>query len=226
MTSPDADAEYVRELFASSFGARLRRLPESREHGQKTPDLELLDGDRRVAVVEVKTLLRVPRTEENGFRREHGGLVRDDNSPKRVGSWIHKAWKQLKHYSDTSKVLVFVNDEDGADVHDLEEAFNGFLDYGSEDKGMLRNVASRGIAEGRIREEKRQIDLYVWIDRHYGYGRHVLVLPTSVGPARNELRTLGPYFRCTTTRGEELMKSHFLALDCVANPFDAPEPLA
>lgn len=210
MTATDADAEYVCELLNSTFGAAFRRLPESKEHGVKTPDLELLDGGRRAAVAEVKTLERTPRTEENGFRPEHGGLVRDDNSAKRVGSWIHKAWKQLEAYPDTVRVLVFVNDEDGADVHDLEEAFNGFLDYGGDEVGTLRNVASRGIAEGRIRDEKGRIDLYIWIDRHYGLGTDVLVLPTAE-PARHERRTLGPYFRCTTPQGEELVELYFQA---------------
>src|SRR5690606_35538848 len=113
---------------------------------------------------------------------------------------IHSAWKQLQSYPDQlPKILVLVNDETGADVGDLEEAFQGFLDYGNEETGYVRNVVSARLANGRIRDEKAKIDLYVWFDRHYGTRSICLVLPAGEQP-RTEVRDEGPFFRMATTR--------------------------
>ncbi len=212
--SRDADAEYVRDTLGDLYGVTLRRIPESKKEEGKSADLELLVSDQRTAVLdvlEVKTIEETPRTEENGFRKDGIWTVRTDNSPKRVGTLIHKAWKQLSTYpEELPRVLVLVNDEGGADVQDLEEAFQGFLDYGGDEGATMRNVASRKIAAGRIRDEKWRIDLYIWIDRHYGTGTTVQVFPTG-GTPKLERRTLGPYFRCTSERGNELMRAHFHA---------------
>ena len=51
------DERFVRELFERLYGVQLRKVPES---DTKTFDFELLAGARRVAAVEVKTLIRVP----------------------------------------------------------------------------------------------------------------------------------------------------------------------
>ena len=52
------------------------------------------------------------------------------------------------------RVLVFVNDESRMDSLDPQEAFEGFLLYGSDTLGYYKNTASARVAEGRVRDEK------------------------------------------------------------------------
>jgi hypothetical protein len=178
---------YVRELFDQRFGVRLRKVPEAKT---KTPDYELIANESAVAVLEVKRIERTPRTPENGWTRTPEGFdTRVDNSPKRVANLIHEAWKQLST-SPLPKILTFVND-DTLDAMDLEEAFHGRLFYGDESFGYYNTVSAK-VAEGRIRDEKGMIDLYVWIDRVWG-------------------REPVPVFRFVTDAGYELARHWFNA---------------
>ena len=194
------DERYVRELFEQLYALRLRKVPESND---KTFDFELTVQQRRVAAVEVKTLVATPRTSENGcVNAEQGFVTRSDNAAKRVGAQLHEAYKQLVKASDP-KVLVFVNDETLMDFLDLKEAVNGYLIYG-EGEERFKNTTGMKIAQGRIREEKRAIDLYVWINRYGGRALHrVDGLPLEPHAQR------GPLFACTTDVGHELATKYF-----------------
>jgi hypothetical protein len=174
----------------------LRKIPKSKQKGVKTPDYELLVTNARVAVLEVKRLVRTPRTPENGWqvRVSSTGIreaTRIDNAPQRVSKIIHKAFKQLHTVPDPT-ILVFVNDETQMDSLDLLEAFNGFLHYGTDSLGYYKNTVSAKLANGAIREEKWRIDLYVWIDR---------------------CRRLNPEFRVATETGLELARRFFECSD-------------
>ncbi len=163
------EERFVRETFYEHFGVQLQKIPESSSSGEKTADFELIFQAQRFGVIEVKKLIRTPRTPENGWTviyRENGirEARRKDNSPQRVARLIQTAWKQLSSYPEP-KILTIVNDESIADVDDLTEAFNGFLEYGNEDSGYHDNTASWKIANGYIKEIKWKIDLYIWIDR-------------------------------------------------------------
>jgi hypothetical protein len=181
------EEEYLREMLAARFSVELRKLPEA---GVKTADFELLEQGQRMAALEVKLLERTPRTPENGWhvvvRDGMTQSTRNDNAPARVGRVIHAAFKQLRQY-EVPKILVFVNDESMLDVLDLDEAYNGFLNYGDEKTGYA-SWASKKIANGDIAEEKTLIDLYVWIDRQ---------------------RALGPVFKFATAAGQELARRYF-----------------
>ena len=93
--------------------------------------------------------------------------TRRDNGPARVIARIHDAAKQLSQYTEP-KILVLVNDELVLDVQDLEEAYCGFLDYGSDDTGGYRNTRFKVLSEERIGTQKYSIDLYFWLDRLKG----------------------------------------------------------
>jgi hypothetical protein len=164
MACENPEEKYVRELLDQRFHVVLRKLPEDTI---KTADYELLDGTERVAVLEVKQLQSTPRTAKNGWEIvERDGVrhaEREDNVPRRVGDVIRAASKQLRGYVEP-KILVFLNEERLADVLDLDEAYNGFLDYGDGLYGYT-NTASARIAD-RILKAKKLIDLYVWINRH------------------------------------------------------------
>jgi len=211
------EERYVREVCFEKFGAVLRKIPESTVSGVKTADFELLDGEQRIAVIEIKQTEWTPRTAEFGWVDEEVNIpeaygprdpsltvkTRADKGPKRVGKLIASAWKQLEAY-DAPKILVFVNDDPHLDIVDLEEAWNGFLDYGTEETGYLRNVVSKKIARGHIKDTKGRIDLYVWFDRHYGKGTHV-----SFAAGGEEVRTEGPTFSCVSIVGYELARRYF-----------------
>jgi hypothetical protein len=185
---------YVRKLLGDRYGACLRRIPKSEEEGVKTPDYELLVTNARVAVLEVKRLVRTPRNPENGWQMKMSSngiceATRIDNAPQRVSKIIHEAFKQLNTVPDP-KILVFVNDETQMDSLDLLEAFNGFLHYGNDSLGYYKNTVSAKVANGAIREEKWRIDLYIWIDR---------------------CRRINPEFRVASDTGLELARRFF---DC------------
>ena len=169
MAAESSQEHLVRTLLRDRFGAALRRIPESTE---MTPDYELLSRGARVAVLEVKTLKASVVSEASGWTVERPNAhswsgTRKDNALARVASHIHKAAKQLRRYAEP-KVLVFVNEGTMADVLDLEEAVTGHQTYGSETSGYVINTASKRIAEGRIREDRWCIDLYIWIDTARG----------------------------------------------------------
>ena len=129
-------------------------------------------------------------------------LPSHDNAPARVAAVIHKAVKQLDACS-LPKVLVMLNDERQMDALDFEEAFNGFLDYGDERTGYMRNVVSAETAAvQRIREDRWSIDLYVWINRYDGSRAW-----RPSGPAPHE--EPGPFFRFTTDAGYGLARKCF-----------------
>ena len=92
-------------------------------------------------------------------------MTRPDNGAARVGAIIHEAYKQLATATE-AKVLVIVND-DSLDFLDLREALNGYLAYGTGES-RYKSTAARRIANGRIRDEKLRIDLYIWLNRYEG----------------------------------------------------------
>jgi hypothetical protein len=201
------EERFVRETLFKRFGAQLRKLPESQRTGEKAADFELLVGDARLAVIEIKRLIRTPRIPENGWDVvERDGVRtatrRTDNAPQRVAKLIQEAWRQLQLYQDP-KILAFVNDETLADGGDLDEAFNGFMEYRNENGVGYTNVASRRLANGRIRNLKWNIDLYIWIDR---------------------ARAAEPVFKVVTEEGHRLARLCFGCPDLGAPPNKALNP--
>lgn len=199
---------YARDLLAARFGVHLRKLPEG---DVPTADYELLADDVRAAVVEVKTVERTARTEANGWTVTQVGpatthYTRKDNAPGRIATRTHDAATQLLRYTEP-KILVFVNEESFADVLDLHEAIQGYLRYGTDETGYIVNIASTRIAEGRIRDERWRIDLYVWIDRHLK-GVRGTTIPAN-GKPTPFVGDEGPRFRCTTESGYELARRFF-----------------
>jgi len=154
---------YVQRLFLERYALALRKIATGSE---PTPDFEVVDASSRELVLEVKNLtsfdeprLRVDFTDEEAMR----GCVRDDNGPGRVGAFIHAGVKQLGS-SACPKVLVIVNDDVCVDVFDLDAAYRGYLSYNMSDGRLIADRSPARVANGRIRDSKRVIDLFVWID--------------------------------------------------------------
>jgi hypothetical protein len=91
-----------------------------------------------------------------------GGL-RPDPIFNRISNAVHTAFKQFESVNSDHRLLNFlflVNHDISAQPEDLDRVLTGYEDplHGRLDPTCLQ------FSEGRIREEKRQIDLYVWMD--------------------------------------------------------------
>lgn len=208
MARETPDEIFVRSLLEERYGVVLRRI--ETVEGVKTPDYELLDGGARVAALEVKTLESAPRTEDNGWQIERRDphswrATRDDNAPSRVAAHIRAGAKQLRRYEEP-RILAFLNQESLMDVHDLEEAVQGFLPYGTDETGYVLNTASMKIAEGRIREDRWLIDLYVWIEPSK---RPRMVLHADGRVEHVEAMDPSVAFRVTSDRGLSVAHRYF-----------------
>ena len=194
---------FIKNLFADRFKIELRKIPEPGD--KQTPDFEMIANGERVAVLEVKNLEAVDPSKAKGWSKDGFFSTRKDNGPARVARCIHKACGQLSEYQEP-KILVLVSDGD-VDVLDLEEAVRGFLDYGDGDF-VLRNTASRKIAQGDIRDEKGKIDLYVWVNRHLFGDPFILEMPALQKPRQRIIKDENlVQFRVTTPAGEALVNS-------------------
>lgn len=208
----------MRELLEGRFGVRLRRLPDQndlklKDKGCKSADYELLEKGARQAVIEVKTLTRTPRTAENGWDVEvlweqEGAMSwranRRDNGPSRVAGAIRSGAAQLRRYEDP-RILVILAEETGVDAGDLDEAFQGFMDYEGAGSVVLRNVVSRRIAAG-IRDDRWVVDLFIWLEKPRGFR---LILPAGRTPFCEDRTAPAVQFRCTSERGYRLATKLF-----------------
>jgi len=188
----------IQRIFQSRFGIALTKIDEL--HGKKgrTSDFEHVREGQRVFVCELKDFEDVPLLKKPGRTIIHhpDGFVETfgkDNSLDRVGRHIRKAHKQLSKYSEP-KVLIFLNYTRSLDVTDLEEAFRGFRIMAVENDTQYVNVYARRVAEGDIKEIKKEIDLYIWVDT------------TSDSTSMTEAKV---YFRTVTEAGRKLARECF-----------------
>lgn len=160
---------YVQQLFRECFNLELKKIPEG---AAPTPDFEIITDGTQLCVLEVKTFEEGCSAEvsveevsvENAEQVLMTGVLGDDNSVARVGDAINRAADQLKGYR-CRKVLVLVNLDYCMDVNDLDEAYRGectFVD--SIGRESVDRSAAR-IANGRIKEKKQLIDVFVWVER-------------------------------------------------------------
>lgn len=154
-------------------------------NSQKAPDLKIqLDGEL-VAYCEVKSPGQDTWLEDLLAEAAPGEIVggaRDDPTFNRLSSHIHKAVKQLNAVNpdrEFPNILVMVSHDNASTRSDLYETITGYLlsSDGTHYPTMLR------VSEGRIREDKQQIDLYIWIDSNSGKTSY---LPTSFHPEHSE----------------------------------------
>jgi len=131
-----------------------------------TPDFRVLKGTDFCFFCEVKSIDKETWLDEQLKEVPPGTIAggeRPDPTFNRLTSDIHKAIKQFDAVNPDVKfpnVLAFVNNESICRVHDLYEVFTG--NYRSDD-GTLYPI-SKKYSEGRIKEEKHRIHLFIWID--------------------------------------------------------------
>jgi hypothetical protein len=132
----------------------------------KTPDFRLSRGGVELALCEVKSFQRdewLERQLKDAAPGELVGGLRPDPVFNRISNAVHTAFKQFESANSDHRLLNFlilVNHDTSAKPEDLDRVLTGYEDplHGRFDSTCMQ------FSEGRIREEKRQIDLYVWMD--------------------------------------------------------------
>lgn len=131
----------------------------------KTPDFRLSHGGVEVALCEVKSFQRDLWLEDqlkNALPGELVGGLRPDPVFNRISNAIHIAFKQFESVNADHRLLNFlflVNHDTSAKPEDLDRVLTG---YENPRMGLLEPTCAQ-FSEGRIREEKNQIDLYIWL---------------------------------------------------------------
>lgn len=132
----------------------------------KTPDFRLSLGGSEVALCEVKSFQK-DEWLDNQMRDtadgEFAGGLRPDPIFNRISTAIHTAYKQFESVNPDHNLLNFlflVNHDSSAKPEDIDRVLTGMEDplHGCFDPTCME------YSEGRIREEKKRIDLYLWMD--------------------------------------------------------------
>jgi len=188
--------QYVQHMLDTRYGISLSKIDEADGRGGPTPDFEYIKDGRRIFVCELKDFEMVTPSEDTGWEITYHPdgsteATRASNAINRVGRVIYRAYKQLKKYREP-KVMIFFNSGAGLDVRDLEETIRGFSTISVGSKTYVYTYPRR-VSEGIIKDIKRRIDLYIWID----------AANPGISSQQDEI-----YFRSITTTGQDI------ALNC------------
>lgn len=144
------DEQMITDFLAPlGFTAERFTSQQKKDFGQ-TPDFRVFKGTEIAFFCEVKSVF------DDGFEG-----FRKDPTPNKISNKIHEAAKQFRSVNpnrELPNVLVFVNHEQGTDVQDLGSAFEGVF-YADEGQ---RYPIYKKYSEGRIKDEKLEIDLFLW----------------------------------------------------------------
>jgi hypothetical protein len=166
-------AEEFAEAYWARHGLKAERFS-AEEIGQgKTPDFRVFKAGELIAYCEAKHVQHddwLDKKLQVAKPLELVGGLRHDPIFNRLVGHIHKAYKQFAAVNpdrEYPNVLVFVNSDNQCDNRDLVAVMTGnaYIEGGAE---PIYTVYS----EGRIREEKFAIDLYLWFDERKGGGQN------------------------------------------------------
>jgi hypothetical protein len=152
--------------FWQGRGFEVSSFSEKEMKNSKTPDFILKKSGVDIAVCEVKSFLHDSWLDEQIEKAEPGELVgglRNDPIYNRISNSIHTASKQFNSVNQGHQLLnflVLINRDTHARYGDLISVATGYWDPLNGNYDLTHGQYS----EGRIREEKKKIDLYVWID--------------------------------------------------------------
>jgi hypothetical protein len=185
--------------FLAAHGLRCERPSKLERKIQKTPDYRVFEGEQFRFFCELKGVLGDDWLGKQLVDAPVGTIVggsRPDPAFNRLTEDIHQGVKQFDAVNPSRavpNVLAFVNYEEICDVGDLLAVLTGnfYADDGS------RHPIYRQYSEGRIREEKKRVDLYLWLDAN-GEDRFVF---TETSPQHHVLLC-----RCFGTAPEEIVK--------------------
>jgi hypothetical protein len=174
--APNESADLA--LVYKFFGERrlgAARFAKAETRAGKTPDFRIVSGDKVIAYCEVKS----PRDEwlddqlDSAAPGEIVGGSRSDPVFNRLGRIVRNAAEQFDAVNAdraVPNILVVVNHDPMSDWDDLRETLTG--NFHAEDGSRYSTM--KRVSEGEIREAKRRIDLYVWMDAKSGkVGRYL-----------------------------------------------------
>jgi hypothetical protein len=161
----DPDLRLVEELLFTPRSLVLQRFTRTETLTGRTPDFRVFRTGELVAYCEVKS----PRDDwldnqlDDAPPLQLVGGLRPDPTFNRIARHIEKAATQLESVNSARlvpNILVFVNHDRASSFNDLRETLTGM--FYSADGERFETMSH--ISEGRLREAKLRINLYVWID--------------------------------------------------------------
>jgi hypothetical protein len=150
-------------------GLRAERFSKSETRQGKTPDFRVLKGTEFVLYCESKYVQHdewLDKQLANAQPLEIVGGLRHDPIYNRLADRIHDAAKQFEavNTGQFPNVLILTNSDAHCGFPDLLSVLTG--NFYAE--GGAVDPIFKQISEGRIREEKLTIDLYVWLNEWKG----------------------------------------------------------
>ena len=161
----DSDNQQV-ACFLGRYGLRCEPFSKDELARSKTPDFRVFQDSNLAFFCEVKSLVKDGWLDDQLSEARPGELVgglRHDPVYNRVSNKVHVAVQQFDAVNrdrSQSNVLIFVNRDRMADYNDLRATLTGGIPL--EGGGTFLGFSE--YSDGRIREEKYRIDLYIWLD--------------------------------------------------------------
>ena len=162
--------EQVALEFFAKHGMRAERFTKAQMQQSKTPDFRVYDSDDFVLYCEAKHVQEdewLDKQLANAAPLQIVGGARPDPIFNRLTDRIHEAAKQfdcVNHEHGYPNVLVFTNSDQVCGFFDLVAVLTGNF---YAESGAVEHIYKQ-YSEGRIRQEKHTIDLYVWHDDYLG----------------------------------------------------------
>jgi hypothetical protein len=163
-------AEQFAEAYWERNGLKAERFSAAEIGRGKTPDFRIYKSDALVAYCEAKHVQHddwLDQKLKTAKPLELVGGRRHDPIFNRIVGHIHKAYKQFTAVNPNREypnVLVFMNSDMQCDNRDLVAVMTGnfYMEGGGAESIYT------AYSEGRIKEEKFAIDLYLWFDESKG----------------------------------------------------------
>jgi hypothetical protein len=158
--------EQVAVEFFVKYGLRCERFTEQERRQRKTPDFRVFNEAEFVLYSEAKHIQEDTWLDDQMATAPAGvpvGGLRPDPIFNRISNHIHEAAKQFLAVNpdhEYPNVLVFTNSDHLCTLKDLVSVFTGNF---YADSGAVDYIYGH-FSDGRIREEKYLIDVYVWRD--------------------------------------------------------------
>ena len=159
-------AEQFAEDYLRKHDLRPKRFTKAQMRLTKTPDFRVFQGDELSLYCEAKHLQQdewLDKKLESAKPLELVGGLRPDPIFNRVSNHIHEAAQQFNAVNLDHRypnILVFVNSDGQCGAEDLRSVITGNF-YA---KGGSVEPIYKQYSEGRIREDKFIVDLYIWWD--------------------------------------------------------------
>ena len=161
--------QYILELLQSRYGLSILKIDEEGGKKGKTPDFEYCENGRRIFVCELKVFQKMKPSVDRGYEiriTSNGFIAGKDGSNvnNRISKHIAEAYKQLDKF-DGVKILILLNYDPILYFVDLKDIINGHGVQAVDNGTIIQDIYVKRASEGKIKNIKRKIDLYIWIHK-------------------------------------------------------------